>query len=115
MPSLTTDATAALPTNEEELRGHLAKVLDQARACLLSYGVLDPETAVLEDPGSVTTLLGVLSALLAEAIQLNGALREVEDLSLDGALVAGAVTVAVSALVDTIALLTASRDAAISA
>lgn len=113
MPLTTDDAPVS--STEDRLRGRLAAVLDQAKTCLLSYGVLDPGTGVVDDQASAATLLNVLGTLLAEALQLNGALRDVDELSTDGALVCGAVTVAVSALSDTIAVLHASLDVAASA
>lgn len=77
--------------------------------------MLDSGAAAVKDPAAAATLLDRLGRLLAEALQLNQALQALEDLSVDGALAGGAVTVATSALADTITLLTASLEGAASA
>lgn len=109
-------AIASEPAGDEQLRLRieLSATLDGARTRLLDLPEIRPGMTERETTESATTL-NQLADMVTHALELNSSLRTLHGLSTDSALVCGAVTVALSALADTISILRAELDSYLAA
>ena len=104
-----THSPITLSAEENALRSELASTLEKSRVALAGFPELNAHSGE-EAIASASSQLDAISALLSEAIRLNGLLDSLENLSVEGGRVAAATVVATSVLADLLALMKAGID-----